>query len=221
MSERHLRIPPAARSDLSAFLGRLLRTDESAVVRVRRRGTDAVEVWAATGFGVLAVRVLPGAVAPDSLVASAPVLAASLRAGDGLTSRRSARPDDELDTGYAMDSAWRGALPPSSGFVSIDSVPSSVLRDLAERGAAIGRETGGPAGPPPSLLDSHVLRVDDGHGIGVDVALRTTFALQAMGFAGDGPDEPVRVRATATWVRLDARYGSLYQRAVAGPKLFV
>ncbi|MFC7756324.1 hypothetical protein [Tsukamurella soli] len=120
-----------------------------------------------------------------------------------------------------MDSAWRGALPPADGFLLVDTVPAAVLRGIAERGAEMGREVSGPAGPPPSLLASHVLHVDDGAGLSVDIELRTAFALEAMGFAGDGADEPVRVRATATWLRLDARFGSLYQRAVTGPRLLV
>ncbi|MDF0529665.1 hypothetical protein P0W64_04080 [Tsukamurella sp. 8F] len=218
MSERFLRVPDAARADLVAFVSRLLRTDESAVLRVRRRdpvatpespGQPVIEVWGATGFGILAVRVIPGAVSPDSMVASAALVRDSLQSGDV-----------DVDTGYSMDSAWRGALPPPDGFDLLDSVPAKVLHELAEHGAEVGRETGGPAGPPPSLLDSHVLEVE-GAGRTVGIALRTTFALRAMGFAGDGPDEPVRVRASATWVRLDARYGSLYQRAEAGPRLLV
>ncbi|GAB3135952.1 hypothetical protein GCM10027289_30610 [Tsukamurella serpentis] len=205
MSERRLTVAGAAhRADLGAFVTRLLRTDDSAVIRVRRRDADRVEVWGRTGFGVLAVRVLTGTVSPESLVCSASTVLDGVRTD----------PADEsgyVDVGFSLDSAWRGALPAVTGFAHIDDVPARALRSVAERGVQVGRETGGPAGPPQSLLDSEVVSVSAGDET-VPVSLRTAFALEAMGFAGDGDDEPVRVSASATWVRVDARYGSLYQR---------
>ncbi|KXP00542.1 hypothetical protein [Tsukamurella pseudospumae] len=218
MSDRRLTVPGARpRANLAAFVTRLLRTDDSAVVRVRRRDDDHVEVWGRTGFGVLVVRVLTGTVAPESLVCSATTVLDSLRedpAGD----RQHA--GGYVDVGFALDSAWRGALPPATGFVTVDEVPARALRDVAARGVEVGREAGGPAGPPASLLDSEVVSVSSGETT-VPIALRTAFALEAMGFAADGADEPVRVSASATWVRVDARYGSLYQRRESGPGLLV
>ncbi|MCA0155357.1 hypothetical protein LB823_03995 [Tsukamurella sp. M9C] len=214
MSDRRLTVSGAGpRSNLAAFVTRLLRTDDSAVIRVRRRDEQHVEVWGRTGFGVLAVRVLTGAVAPESLVCSAATVLDSLRAA----------PSDEggyVDVGFALDSAWRGALPPATGFQPVDDVPAQALRAVAARGVEVGRETGGPAGPPASLLDSAVVSVST-DGTTVPISLRTAFALEAMGFAADGADEPVRVSASATWVRVDARFGSLYQRREAGPGLLV
>lgn len=214
MSDRRLTAAGAGpRSNLAAFVTRLLRTDDSAVIRVRRRDEEHVEVWGRTGFGVLAVRVLTGAVVPESLVCSAATVLDSLRLA----------PSDEggyVDTGFALDSAWRGALPPATGFAHVDDVPAQALRAVAARGVEVGRESGGPAGPPASLLDSEVVGVSSG-GTTVPISLRTAFALEAMGFAADGPDEPVRVSASTTWVRVDARFGSLYQRREAGPGLLV
>ncbi|CAM3903552.1 hypothetical protein ACXYTP_00560 [Tsukamurella ocularis] len=214
MSDRRLTVAGAGpRSNLAAFVTRLLRTDDSAVIRVRRRDDEHVEVWGRTGFGVLAVRVLTGAVAPESLVCSAATVLDSVRLA----------PSDEggyVDVGFALDSAWRGALPPATGFAHVDDVPARALRAVAERGVEVGREAGGPAGPPASLLDSEVVSVS-ADGTTVPLSLRTAFALEAMGFAADGADEPVRVSASATWVRVDARFGSLYQRREAGPGLLV
>ncbi len=214
MSDRRLTVAGAGpRSNLAAFVTRLLRTDDSAVIRVRRRDGEHVEVWGRTGFGVLAVRVLTATVAPESLVCSAATVLDSLRAA----------PSDEggyVDVGFALDSAWRGALPPATGFAHVDDVPAQALRAVAARGVEVGRETGGPAGPPASLLDSEVVSVSAGTTT-APISLRTAFALEAMGFAADGADEPVRVSASATWVRVDARFGSLYQRREAGPGLLV
>lgn len=43
--------------------------------------------------------------------------------------------------------------------------------------------------------------------------MRCVFALTAMGFIPASPaeDEPVRVRALPSWLRLDARFGSVYR----------
>ncbi len=218
MSDRRLTVAGAGpRANLAAFVTRLLRTDDSAVIRVRRRDDERVEVWGRTGFGVLAVRVLTGSVAPESLVCSAATVLDSLRE-DPAGERQNA--GGYVDVGFALDSAWRGALPPTTGFAHVDDVPAQALRAVAARGVEVGRESGGPAGPPASLLDSEVVSVS-GEGVAVPILLRTAFALEAMGFAADGADEPVRVSASATWVRIDARYGSLYQRRESGLGLSV
>lgn len=62
--------------------------------------------------------------------------------------------------------------------------------------------------------------------------MRMVFALGAMGFVpttgrdtmvadGIAADEVVRVRASNTWIRLDARYGSVYLRKSGGIGLSV
>lgn len=218
MSDRRLTVAGAGpRANLAAFVTRLLRTDDSAVIRVRCRDDERVEVWGRTGFGVLAVRVLTGSVAPESLVCSAATVLDSLRE-DPAGERQHA--GGYVDVGFALDSAWRGALPPATGFAHVDDVPAQALRTVAARGVEVGRESGGPAGPPASLLDSEVVAVSADR-VTVPILLRTAFALEAMGFAADGADEPVRVSASATWVRVDARFGSLYQRRESGPGLLV
>jgi hypothetical protein len=110
-----------------------------------------------------------------------------------------------------MDSAWRGALPPESGFAHIDDVPASVVVELAQRGAEVSKEQGS-QGPPVSLLDQEVIHVS-GAGVTVGVPMRCVFALTAMGFVDpQGADEIVRVRTVGAWLRVDARYGSVYRR---------
>lgn len=47
--------------------------------------------------------------------------------------------------------------------------------------------------------------------------MRCVFALTAMGFLPQSPDavdagELIRVRILPTWLRLDARFGSVYRR---------
>jgi len=122
-----------------------------------------------------------------------------------------------------LDSAWRGVLPPEAGFVHLDDVPARVVLDLASRGVALAKEHSSAHGPPAALLDQEVVAVTSGDTT-VGVPMRCVFALTAMGFlpqsdaAGEldpgtvTADEIVRVRALPAWLRVDARFGSVYRR---------
>jgi hypothetical protein len=167
-----------------------------------------------TGFDVLAGRVVGGEVRPPDLSAAVDALLAGLG---------SMAADGYVDPGFAMDSVWRGVLPPDTGFVHLDDVPARVVLDLARRGQALAREHGGAHGPPTSLLDQEVVRVT-ADGVSVGVPMRCVFALTAMGFLPQSPaldrfdpesvaaDEVVRVRVMPNWLRIDARFGSVYRR---------
>ncbi|MBY4130022.1 hypothetical protein HQO83_16625 [Rhodococcus fascians] len=217
MYERVLTVPDAVdRENLATFCTRALRLDEAAVIRMRTREGGRVSCWVSTGFDALAARVVSGTVVPDDTSAGADVLAAALQhAQDGV-----------VDPGFSMDSAWRGALPPDGGFEHLDDVPARILVGLAQRGAALAKEHGSSHGPPSSLLEQEVLHVAGGADE-VSISMRTVFALTAMGFvphSGTDPltidvdpdriavDEVVRVRVSRVWLRLDARYGSVYVR---------
>lgn len=195
------------RRDLAAFLGRALRLDDAAIVRLRARSPGLVTAWVATGFDVLASRVVAGDVRPGDLSVGADALARGLSAMDD---------SGYVDPGFAMDSAWRGALPPDSGFTHLEDIPARVILGLAQSGARLAKEHSSSHGPPVSLLDQEVIEVsaDD---VQVGLPMRCVFALTAMGFLPQSPDavdadEFIRVRSTATWLRLDARFGSVYRR---------
>ncbi|GAB2925521.1 hypothetical protein GCM10027047_23220 [Rhodococcus aerolatus] len=203
----------AERDDLATFVGRVVRLDDAAVVRLRRRAAGTVAVYASTGFDALAARVVRADLEPADTTVNATDLLSALAVGRA----------DAVDPGFAVDAAWRSALPPEDGFHHVDDVPARVLAELAERGVALAREHAGPQGPPPSLLDQAVLTVAgsaaDGGAVSVEVPMRCVFALQGMGFVGEdagtvagGGDALVRVRASAGWLRLDARYGSVLRR---------
>jgi hypothetical protein len=160
--------------------------------------------------------VVAGTIRPPDLTAGADALARGLDAMD---------PSGHVDPGFPMDSAWRGALPPDSGFTHIDDVPARVVLDLAQRGVALAKEHSSAHGPPASLLDQEVLSVSSADGT-VGIPMRCVFALTAMAFlpqsaasrdSGFDPatvaaDEIVRVRALPAWLRIDARFGSVYRR---------
>ena len=107
---------PAHRADLAAFVERAARLDAAAVVRLRARSGGEFTAWAVTGLDVLASRVVAGTVRPDDLSVGADELARGLSAVDS---------SGYVDPGFPMDSAWRGALPPDSGFAHLDDVPVS------------------------------------------------------------------------------------------------
>lgn len=207
-TERGLWLPDAAhRADLAAFVDRAARLDEAAVIRLRTRAGGLLTAWVATGFDVLASRVVAGSLRPDDLSVGADALARGLAAIDS---------SGYVDPGFAMDSAWRGALPPESGFTHLDDVPARVMLDLAQSGAQLAKEHSSSHGPPASLLDQEVIQVSSGDVV-VGLPMRCVFALTAMGFLPQSPDsidadEMIRVRFIPTWLRIDARFGSVYRR---------
>jgi len=205
----------AHREDLSTFVERALRLDDASVIRLRERPGGQVVAWVATGFDVLASRVVGGRVRPADLSAGADGLARGL-----LDMDRSGF----VEPGFAMDSAWRSALPPDTGFVYLDDVPARVVLDLAQRGVALAKEHSSAHGPPASLLDQEVVSVSAGDSA-VGIPMRCVFALTAMGFLPQSakledefapesvaPDEVVRVRVLPAWLRVDARFGTVYRR---------
>jgi hypothetical protein len=210
VTERGLWLGPesiaAHRADLTAFVERAARLDSAAVIRLRARSGGLVTAWAATGFDVLASRVVSGTLRPDDLSVGADELARGMAAVDSA---------GYVNPGFPMDSAWRGALPPDSGFAHLDDVPARLMLDLAQRGAELAKEHSA-QGPPVSLLDQEVIRVSSGDA-SVGVPMRCVFALTAMGFLPQSAeavnaDEIVRVRSLPSWLRIDARFGSVYRR---------
>ena len=208
LAERGLWLRDAAhRADLATFTDHALRLDDAAVIRIRARSSGLLTAWVATGFDVLASRVVAGKVRPGDLSVSADGLARGLSAMDD---------SGYVDPGFAMDSAWRGALPPESGFTHLDDIPARVMLDLAQSGARLAKEHSSSHGPPVSLLDQEVIRVSSADA-SVGLPMRCVFALTAMGFLPQPPEsidaeEIIRVRILPTWLRVDARFGSVYRR---------
>lgn len=198
---------PGDRDDLATFAERAVRLDDAAVVRLRERAGGGVVAYVATGFDVLASRVVNGRLRPKDLCAGADALAAGLAGMD---------PSGFVDTGFPMDSSWRGAVPSDTGFTHLDDVPARVVLDLVARGGALARQHSGAHGPPSSLLDQEVIAVS-GAGDTVGVPMRCVFALTAMGFlpqdsAALDAGDIVRIRVSPTWLRIDARFGSVLRR---------
>jgi hypothetical protein len=195
---------PDDRGDLGAFVGRVVRLDQTAVVRLLASASGRITAWAATPFDVLATRSVPGRLEPGDVTTPAAALLSALSVDRA----------DTVDPGTG--GLWQGLLPPDEGWAVVDTVPAAELEALTDRGLALAREHAGPLGPPASLLDQTVLRVSGAAaGPPVRIPLRCLFALSGMGFVGAGEaGEPVRVSATSSWLRLDARYGAVVRRRI-------
>ncbi|ASR35016.1 hypothetical protein BAY61_08510 [Prauserella marina] len=199
-----LRIPEAAdRETLAAFIARAVRLDQTAVVRLRTRSAGVLEAWVATPFDVLVTRAVEGAVEPADVTVSGAELLAAL----------TVTPGERMDPGPSRDLLWRSELPSGGGWQQVDQLPATVVAELADRGVTLARDNVGPHGTPPaSLLDQTVLTVSEGT-LEIKVPMRCLFALSGMGFVDSSLEgDVVRVTATGSWMRLDARYGAVLRR---------
>lgn len=188
--------------------------EQAAVIRLHARPDGRLGLWTHTGFDVLATRSIIGASAPDDIVD-----AEQLRGSGGC------RAGTRVDPGFTFGSAWKGALPRGGGYTHVDDVAD---RWSNSRAAVPSSPAPGSAhGPATGLLDQGVLEGgacrrtaagDDHPAIGVRADRR--FIRDADGrevtdtsdLTRIAADEPVRVRASAAWIRIDARFGSVYQR---------
>lgn len=189
------------RDDAAAFTGRVSRWDPAGPVRLRSDG-ESVRMFATTPFDTLVSRTISGRLEPRDVT----VHAGNLLSGLAVSASAG------VDPGPVVDSSWRSQLPPPGGWITVDEMPAQLLADLADRGVTQARDHPGPAGgASTALLDSEVLNVS-GAGMNVSVPLRMLFALSGMGFAPPVDGEQVRVSATDSWVRIDARFGAVLRR---------
>lgn len=209
--------PGAAAEELAAFLGRLLKWDKAAVVRLRSApGEAALGVFGQPPFGgVLAVKgVLLGAGAVDAAVD------ATVSAGQLLDAVAAvAEHGGEFAVPASVTGpAWAGLLPPRGGWQRIAELPGAEVRATAARVVAEFRTR--TEGLPPqrrnrkeldALAEELWARPYQG------VTLRAVHAAYALGFLRMSPvraggQDEVAVLSAGSWVRIRTAYGSVATR---------
>ena len=208
-------------AELAAFLGRLVRWDKAAVVRLRSaEGEPVLGVFGHPPFGgVLAVKSMAlraagigGAV--DATVSAGELLEAVAAAADG---------GDFAVPPSVTGPAWAGLLPPRGGWRRVTELEPAVVRALAARVVAEFRSRTEALVPErrtreelDALAEELWQRPLPGGTTGV--TLRVVHAAHALGFlpAGDADGgEPVAVLAAGVWLRLRTGYGSVAVRGAS------
>ncbi|MFJ1754478.1 hypothetical protein [Kitasatospora sp. NPDC088134] len=221
-------------ADLAAFLGRLLRFDRAAAVRLQAvpgagagSGAEAGSGsgTGAAGGGVLAVfgRLPLGG---SAVLAVRTARLAALAAPADLTVSAGQLLESVDEPGAALGlpapvtgPAWAGLLPPRSGWQPLGSPPvDAVLREVL---AAVEEFKARTAEVPDqhrtrqvvdALADeiwSRPLAAVDG------LPLRAAHAAHAIGFLR--PGQPLSAHRAGAWLRLDAPAGSVALRTAAAP----
>lgn len=199
-------VAPEGAADAGAFLVRLLRLDQEALVRLRPVRTGFAAMWARLPFGVLATRLVASSLTQDATLRAADLLRLLEREADNAPER--------------LDLAWRTPLPPSSGDV-LEQVPAKDLQRISEAAADTMRAAGGRGVGErrlrDALLDQVVLTVTvpapgGGQEDSIEVPLRLVQGLVRMGFLGGEDAPPARIRRSAGWLGVEARYGAAWHR---------
>jgi hypothetical protein len=192
-------------ADIGPFLGRLVRLDPAALVRLRSAGPSGqagtVTVWGRVPWQVLVSRTVPVPERPSSTV-DITVPAAELL--DGLAA-------DPPRLPAARDAQWRWTLPGGAGR-AVESVPVADLIRLGEAAAATLRSGTGRVGQRmlrDALLEHVAIEVlaDD---VRVEVRQSLVQAMLRMGFVTDGVQRAVTVRTLGDWVALEADAGTAW-----------
>lgn len=225
---------PGEAADLTAFLGRLVRWDKAAVVRLQGSRSDAGAALAVFGrppFGeVLAVRTYRLA---EPVTVDVTVSAGQLLDGVDESAGEAAVP------GGVTGPSWAGVLPPRGGWRRTADLDPDVLRAAASAVVAEFR-TRTEALPAERRtrgeLDALAEEIWSRSLGATDLPLRVVHAAHALGFlrpiralagagaapapAGQGEDRPALL-VCGPWLRLRTPRGSVVVRRRTGPELSV
>lgn len=223
---------PGEAVDLAAFLGRLVRWDKTAVVRLQGTpvpGGAAVAVFGCPPFGgVLAVRTyhLADPVTVDATVSAGQFL-------DGIDEASGLVRVPPGVTGPA----WAGVLPPRAGWRRLSVLDPGELRVAAAEVVGEFRSRTEALGPDRRTRGELEALAEEiwSRPLGdTALPLRAVHAAHALGFlrpvramAGVGPmareddDTPPALLACRSWLRLRTPYGSVAVRHRTGPSLSV
>jgi hypothetical protein len=197
--------PGGARA-LAAFLGRLLRWEKGAAVRLQAAaGTGTLGVFARPArFEVLAVLT-----APLRAPAELDVTVSAGELLEGLADDAATAPVPAPVTGPS----WAGMLPPRGGWSPVAELPAATVRQEAAAVIAEFRsrtEALAPEARTREAVDAVAAEVWERPLRGTELPLRAVHAAHALGFL-TGP-APVAVLGSGPWLRLRTPYGSVAAR---------
>ncbi|MCZ4102033.1 hypothetical protein G3I60_28935 [Streptomyces sp. SID13666] len=206
---------------LAAFLGRLVRWDKAAVVRLRS-AEGVLAVFGQPPFGgVLAIRT---ASLRDVLDLDATVSAGQLLEGieERIEAGAGEAPDGSGDAVVVPPSvtgpAWAGLLPPRGGWQRVAEFAPEDVRAAAERLVGEFRsrtEVLVPERRTRAELDALAEEVWSRPVGDTALPMRAVHAAQALGFLRGGRDEPFTLLTAGAWLRLRTPYGSIAVRRTA------
>jgi hypothetical protein len=192
--------------EVGPFLGRLVRLDPGAVVRLRPEPDGAVALWARVPWGVLATRRV-SCPAPADVTVGAAAWLTSLTEGDG-------------HLPPSRDHDWRWPLPPGPG-TAVESVPAETVLRLGTAAAETLRASRGRVGERilrDALLD-HVPIVVPTSDREIKIRQGMVQAVLRMGLINTDGHGQITVRIAGTWVGLGAEHGSVWLQN--GPSLAI
>ncbi|GAA2089507.1 hypothetical protein GCM10009801_53870 [Streptomyces albiaxialis] len=195
---------PGEAAGLAAFLGRLLRWEKNAAVRIQA-GDGVAAVFAKPArFEVLAVR--------TGRLLEPVELDVTVSAGELLE-----RIDEERETvavpGAVTGPSWAGLLPPRGGWSEFGTVPVDAVRTVAA--AAVGEFRQRADKLPEDqrtrpVLDALAEEIWSRPLGRTGLPLRAVHAAHALGFLRG--EEPVSLLEAGAWKRLRTPYGSVLVR---------
>ncbi|GAB2784589.1 hypothetical protein [Streptomyces daliensis] len=197
---------PGEAAGLVAFLGRLLRWEKNAAVRIQAGGGVAAVFAKPARFEVLAVLTgrLLEPVELDVTVSAGELL-------EGVEEKTETVTVPSAVTGPP----WAGVLPPKGGWQAFADVPPDAVRAVAAAAVGEFRERAeklgvGQRNPTREELDALAEEIWSRPLGRTELPLRAAHAAHALGFLRG--KEPVSLLRAGTWLRLRTPYGSVVVR---------
>lgn len=193
---------------------RALSMDPDALIRFRPAAVEgATDVFISTPLHCVVSQRIAGTVTEET-VAMAREVAPKLD---------TASPGEQLDLGMSMDFMWAGTLPPLEGFQVVDKIPAEEVRNAHATMGKENADASAPGGIARSLLEQEVVEVtSEENDERVALTGRHLAALGGLGVIAK-PTAPelsefdlLRVSVTASWIRIDALYGTIYSPRPGG-----
>ncbi|MDF9813321.1 hypothetical protein [Streptomyces sp. SPB162] len=204
---------------LAAFLGRLVRWDKAAVVRLRS-AEGVLAVFGQPPFGgVLAVRTAPLRESPDlDATVSAGQLLEGIEERSGTGAGTGTGGDAVVVPPSVTGPAWAGLLPPRGGWQRVAEFAPEDVRAAARQLVGEFRsrtEVLVPERRTRAELDALAEEVWSRPVGDTVLPMRAVHAAQALGFLRGAGTEPFPLLTAGAWLRLRTPYGSVAVRRTA------